>query len=77
MVERFNGTISEVVNQTRFASAVELEATPYNYMKTYNHLIPQRALKNFSPVQELKNWCTPKPEMFKKRVYNQPGLNSY
>ncbi|MBC7702154.1 MAG: transposase [Massilia sp.] len=50
MVERFNGRISEVVSQTRFASAAELEATLMSYMKTYNHLIPQRALKHVSPV---------------------------
>lgn len=46
MVERFNGRISEIVNQTRFASAAELESTLYNYVKIYNHNIPQRALKH-------------------------------
>ena len=51
MVERFNGRISEVVNQTRFASAAELETTLDSYLKTYNHLIPQRALNHLSPVQ--------------------------
>jgi hypothetical protein len=54
MVERFNGRISEVVNQTRFASAAELEATLSSYVKTYNHHIPQRALHHLSPVQALK-----------------------
>ncbi|MGQ9983422.1 hypothetical protein ACUS51_28670, partial [Pseudomonas aeruginosa] len=43
----------------------------------YNHLIPQRALKHISPVQALKDWHAKKPELFKKRVYNQPGLDSY
>jgi transposase InsO family protein len=76
MVERFNGRISEVVSQTRFASAAELEATLMSYMKTYNHLIPQRALKHVSPVQALKDWHAKKPELFKKRVYNQPGLDT-
>ena len=76
MVERFNGRISEVVNQTRFASGAELQATLDNYVKTYNHRIPQRALNHLSPVQALKNWQTQKPELFKKRVYNQPGLDS-
>jgi len=56
MVERFNARISEVVNQTRFASAADLEATLNQYVKTYNHLIPQRALKHISPVQALKDW---------------------
>jgi transposase InsO family protein len=77
MVERFNARISEVVNQTRFASAADLEATLNQYVKTYNHLIPQRALKHISPVQALKDWYAKKPELFKKRVYNQPGLDSY
>ena len=75
MVERFNGRISEVVNQTRFASAAELEATLTNYMKAYNHRIPQRALNHLSPVQALKKWQAEKPELFVKRVYNQPGLD--
>jgi len=76
MVERFNGRISEVVNQTRFASAAELEATLTNYVKTYNHRIPQRALNHLSPVQALKKWQADKPDLFVKRVYNQPGLDT-
>ena len=76
MVERFNARISEVVNQTRFASAADLEAKLHQYVKTYNHLIPQRALKHISPVQALKDWHAKKPELFKKRVYNQPGLDT-
>lgn len=76
MVERFNGRISEVVSQTRFASAADLESTLLNYMKTYNHLIPQRALKHISPVQALKEWHTKKPQLFTKRVYNQTGLDT-
>ena len=76
MVERFNGRISEVVNQTRFASAAELESTLNNYVKTYNHQIPQRALHHRSPVQALKKWQAEKPDLFVKRVCNQPGLDS-
>jgi transposase InsO family protein len=34
MVERFNGRISDIVNQTRFGSASELESTLRNYVKT-------------------------------------------
>ncbi|MFG6417387.1 DDE-type integrase/transposase/recombinase, partial [Roseateles sp. DC23W] len=37
LVERFNGRISEVVQQTRFNSGAELEATLTAYCKTYNH----------------------------------------
>ena len=44
MVERFNGRVSEVIAQTRFKSAQELETTLTNYLATYNHRIPQRAL---------------------------------
>ena len=77
MVERFNGRISEVVSQTRFASAAELETTLERYVKTYNQQIPQRALDHRSPVQALKEWQKKKPELFKKRVYNQAGLDTY
>jgi hypothetical protein len=51
MVERFNGRISDLVKQTRFASAAELETTLTLYLKTYNHPIPQRALKQQTPIQ--------------------------
>lgn len=46
MVERFNGRISEIDNQTRFNSAAELESTLQNHLRIYNHNIPQRALKH-------------------------------
>lgn len=35
--ERFNGRISEVVQQTRFGSGSKLEGTLPAYGKTYNH----------------------------------------
>lgn len=76
MVERFNGRISEVLHQTRFASATQLEDTLMNYAKTYNHHIPQRALGGIPPVQALKNWQAKKPDLFKKRVYKQAGLEN-
>ena len=56
MVERFNVRISEVVSRTRLASAAELETTLNSHVKTYNHLIPQRALKHLSPVPALNEW---------------------
>ena len=56
MVERFNGRISELVRQTRFASALELETTLSQYLTTYNHHIAQRALNHQSPIQALKKW---------------------
>ncbi|QPI49025.1 IS481 family transposase [Massilia antarctica] len=76
MVERFNGRISEIVNQTRFGCAAELEATLRNYAKIYNHNIPQRALNHQTPVQALKKWHEEKPDLFLKRVYNQAGLDT-
>ena len=75
MVERFNGRISEIVNQTRFGCAAELESTLQNYVKIYNHNIPQRALNHQTPVEALKKWRKDKPELFVKRVYNQAGLD--
>jgi hypothetical protein len=54
MVERFNGRISEIVNQTRFGSAAELESTLHNYLKIYSHSILQRALKHQNPIQALR-----------------------
>ena len=75
MVQRFNGRISEIVNQTRFASAVELESTLRSYLKIYNNNIPQRAFWHQTPIQALKNWQQKKPDLFVKRVYNQAGLD--
>lgn len=74
-MERFNGRISDIVNQTRFGSADELESTLRNYVKIYNHNIPQRALKHQTPIQALKQWQADRPELFTKRVYNHTGLH--
>ena len=76
MVERFNGRISEIVGQTRFASAEELELTLMNYLKVYNHHISQRALGHKTPIQSLKEWHQKQPELFIKRVYNHTGLDT-
>jgi transposase InsO family protein len=75
MVERFNARISEVVAQTRFKSARELEETLRHYVRAYNQQIPQRALLHRSPIQALKDWQAKKPALFKKMVKNQPGLD--
>jgi transposase InsO family protein len=76
MVERFNGRISELISQTRFDSRADLEATLLNYLKLYNHHIPQRAIGSTTPVQALKDWQKRKPELFVKRVYDQTGLDN-
>jgi transposase InsO family protein len=77
MVERFNGRIADLVKQTRFTSAAELETTLQHYLATYNHRIPQRALNHHSPIQALKAWQKKKPELFVKRVYEQTGLDTF
>jgi transposase InsO family protein len=76
MVERFNARIAEVIAQTRFKSAAELEATLNNYVHAYNQRIPQRALDHRSPVLALQHWRATKPELFIKRVNNLPGLDN-
>ena len=76
MVERFNGRISDLVKQTRFASAADLDATLTQYLTTYNHHIPQRALNHQSPIQALKRWQIDNPDLFVKRVYKHAGLDS-
>jgi transposase InsO family protein len=67
MVERFNGRISELIKQTRFDSRADLDATLLNYLKLYNHHIPQRAIGSTAPIQALKEWHKRKPELFVKR----------
>ena len=76
MVERFNGRISEVVKQTRFASAAELETTLKHYLNIYNHHIPQHALGHQSPVDAMKAWQAKRPELFVKRVYKHAELDT-
>ena len=76
MVERFNGRIRDIVNQTRFGSSAELESTLHNYLKIYNNSIPQRALKHQTPIQALKMWQEKKPDLFVKRVYNHTCLDT-
>jgi len=47
MVERFNERISDLVKQTHFASASELETTLARYLKIH---IPQKALGHKTPI---------------------------
>ena len=44
MVERFNSRINELLQLTRFDSHADLQTTLMNYLKLYNHHIPQHAL---------------------------------
>ena len=76
-VERFNGRISEVLATTRFDAAQSLEDTLSRYVQLYNHHIPQRALGHIAPVQALQDWQEKCPRLFKKKVYNLTGLDTY
>ena len=77
MVERFNGRIAELLQQTHFDSRADLETTLLNYLKLYNHHIPQRAIDGKTPIQVLKDWQQRRPELFVKRVYDRAGLDNY
>lgn len=76
MVERFNGRISELIKQTRFHRAAELETTLNDYLQAYNHHIPQKALGFLSPVDSLKQWYEKQPDLFTKRIYKQTELDT-
>jgi len=73
MVERFNGRIKDILVKTRFKDSKELAETLRQYLRIYNHWIPQRALGGKSPVEALKEWQERKPELFKKSVYKLAG----
>ena len=75
MVERFNGRIAEILEQTRFPSLQALFQTLHDYVQVYNHHIPQRALQHLTPVQALKSWQQAQPDLFLRNVYNQTGLD--
>ncbi|MCP4491276.1 MAG: IS481 family transposase [Gammaproteobacteria bacterium] len=76
MVERLNGRVKEVPDQTRFESSRQLKETLMRYLRIYNHHIPQKNLGHITPVEALKNWRKTHPDLFKKMVYNQSGLDS-
>ena len=76
MVQRFNRRISDIFKQTRFSLAAELDRTLSHYLVTYNHLIPQRALKHQSPIQALRQWCAEKPELFVNPIKKHAGLDT-
>jgi hypothetical protein len=64
MVKRFNDCISELCQQTRFASAAELEQTLNDFSLAYNHFIPQQAIGHRSPIDALASWYAQHPELF-------------
>ena len=76
MVERFNARVGGVIEQTKFASIMELTRALKRYEKIYNGHIPQRALGHLTPIEKLKEWQKNRPELFNKRVYNLTGLDT-
>ncbi|MEW6729145.1 MAG: IS481 family transposase [Pseudomonadota bacterium] len=76
MVERFNGRISDILRTHHFHSGEELEATILRYVWLYNHHLPQKALGHVTPIQAMKQWQQSRPELFNRRVTNQPGHDS-
>ena len=77
MVERFNGRIAEILRTTHFDTGADLDSMLWHYNRLYNHHIPQRALGHLTPVQTLKQWYAQHPELFRKQVYDQAGLDNY
>ena len=77
MVERFNGRISEVLRGHRFDSSLSLRQTLERYVELYNQHLPQSALKSKTPMQAMKEWHRSNPELFHRRPYDRPGLDSY
>ena len=49
--------------------------TLMRYVATYNHHIPQRALRHISPVEAPKEWYRKKPDLFVSEVNNLTGLD--
>jgi hypothetical protein len=77
MVERLNSRIQELLQQTRFASVKELEATLIRYLAAYNHHIPQRALAHCTPVQAIEEWKLKNPGSIRfLPVYDLAGLDN-
>jgi hypothetical protein len=50
-LESLCALLSELCQQTRFASAAQLEQTLKDYLMAYNHFIPQQTIGHQSPVQ--------------------------
>jgi len=57
-------------------NASRLEEAYDDYLKLYNHHIPQRSLDAKTPILALKEWQQKRPELFVKRVYDQTGLDT-
>jgi len=76
MVERFNGRISDILKTHHFQSRLDLEQTLRRYVSLYNHHLPQAALHAKPPIQAMQQWHARHPELFHRKPYNRPGLDS-
>lgn len=74
---RMEGALADILRTHHFHSGEELEATILRYVWLYNHQLPQKALGHVSPIQAMKQWQRSHPELFNRRVTNQPGHDSY
>jgi hypothetical protein len=77
MFERFHGRISEVLRSHHFQSGADLEATLTRYVWLYNQHLPQKALNPEAPIQAMKKWVTTHPQLFRRRVVNHSGPDTY
>lgn len=69
------GQNSEIPKTNRFESSKDLKQTLEDYLRIYDHHIPQKMLGHITPVAALQNWKDKQPELFRKRIYNHPGLD--
>ncbi|WP_136256485.1 integrase core domain-containing protein, partial [Metallibacterium scheffleri] len=76
MVERFNGSISDILATTHFRSREDLQTTLERYAKLYNDHLPQRALGHRTPRQAMDLWRKNHPEIFVRQLKNQTGLDT-
>jgi transposase InsO family protein len=77
MGQSFNGRIADVLKTHRFSSSEDLEQTLLRYVASYNHQLPQSALKSKTPMQVMKNWYQEHPHLSHKRPYDRPGCDTY
>lgn len=54
-----------------------LAAGPRSSVASYNHQLPQSALKSKLPIQSMKNWCDSHSRLFHKRPYDRPRCGTY
>ena len=47
-----------------------------DYLRLYNHHIPQSSLGYLTPIQSLKKWQESHPHLFVKSVYNKTTFDS-